>query len=231
MARGSAVLAARAHARYPRGGPPSFRAALDLSLAPPDEGQADPDDPSWFISPYEEIGRRLVDLIEQRADARNAEERAEAQVALDAFLEEIEAEAQPGPPEKGPGAEILKALITEGRELLRLCWDLFSFTIGDETRDALHDQGIRDPDEQQVWVARLSLPVLARCELLALRDEKRVCDEWKRGCGQHPTAKRLAVWILAHRLGLGAHSLHRKACNHDDQKYFKKHSDPIAKYL
>lgn len=231
LARGSAVLAARAHAAYPRGGPPSFRAASDLSLAPPDEGQADPDDPSWFISPYEEIGRRLVDLIEQRADARNAEERAEAHDALDAFLKEIEAEAQPGPPEKGPGAEILKALITEGRELFKVCRDLFPLTVGDQTRVALHDQGIRDPDEQQVWVASLSLPVLARCELLALRDEKRAFDQWKRGSGQHPTAKRLAVWILAHRLDLGAHHLHRKACNHDDKRYFKDRPNPIAKHL
>ena len=192
----------------------------------------DPDEP---LGMYDLLGRMLVEDVESWVSAPDKEEREKRRerlwdlsrgVAVELGVEAVVKKS--GQP-KGPRADILKALIKEeGEVLLELCWDLFPLTVANETREALRAQGIHDDEEQQYWTARLALPVLSRCELLALKAERREeRPRWKPLRGLHPpTPLRLAVWVEAHRLGLSAATLTRKARGHD-AAYFKERTNPI----
>lgn len=86
----------------------------------------------------------------------------------------------------------------------------------EETRNLLKDLGLEDEGEQNSWAARLALPVLSARELQAVRSYL-----YK---GGWLTPRRMAILILARRLGLEAPHVARRIAGADEEGEFKNHA-------
>jgi hypothetical protein len=202
-----------------------LRFAADLAHAEGDSnGRED------FLSPYEDVGRELVRLIEAREAARGTQERQEAQKELDEFLDSIAVKVRKGRPAEGPSEEICKALVTEGRKLLTLCWDMLPAEISGTTKQVLAKEGVIGEDEIQLWATRLALPVLSRPEILALKVQHEEAANWKTALPR-PTPRRLTIWILARRLRMKPVTLADKMLGSEAAEYFAGKPNPVDRFL
>ena len=183
-----------------------------------------------YISPYEDIGRELVPLVEDYQFAPDKNERARAEKELDEFFKRVGARLAPGRPSEGLPRELLNKIVAQGRSLVELCWNISSFEISGSASDIFYTHSVPD-SERHLWAARLALPVFSCAELQALQAESREAAAWTRGTGQHPTARRFIIWVLAHRLRADATTIARAALNTEDAEYFRDRSNPIHRFL
>jgi hypothetical protein len=183
----------------------------------PEEVLWDDEGPAGEQSPYDEVGRRLVELLDTRRYAKPGNEYRVASRFLNEFLTEIDVRHGKGTRQKGPPPNLVAALFAEGKQLLSLCWDIFPFSISRRSeevlRQALGDAGDDTPVEELcLWSARLALPVLSCPEILALKSQREEARSMGKQ-GWRPTPRRFAVWVLARRLRLDAKTLARKVLN------------------
>ncbi len=98
------------------------------------------------------------------------------------------------------------------------------------TASELDGQGVTSSDQQQLWTARLVLPVLSQPEILALQDPTgKGKDQWAPKV--RLKARRLAVWIIAHRLGLEGKTVAYKAIRRSAAQDFEGWPNPIEAFL
>ena len=181
--------------------------------------------PGFRPSPYEFLARQLVPLIEDHLFAFDKRQRKRGKRELDYFLEELAATLAPGRPKEGPHIGVLNTLVTQGRQLLQLCWGMFPIDVSDQTRRLLSECGALEAI--QIDAACLAVPLLSRAEILALKTEADEAANWTRGEGSYPTSRRFVIWVLAHRLGARATALAGKALDSDDVRYFRRRQNPI----
>jgi hypothetical protein len=193
----------------------------------------DPDTPG-YVSPYEKIGERYVEMIEDWVAARDKRERAWAGGRMRGFRDYMASAlgvvVKKNLPQ-GPHKDMLKALVSELRSLLGLCWSIFPIKTGSRVAAELAGQGVTGPREQQIWSARLALPVFSAPEVSALRSETEKATRLRKRGGSYPTARRYAVWVAAHRLQLDPRSLAGKALNRDAETYFLNEDNPIEQFV
>lgn len=214
----------RYQARFPSFSPRNAAVQTDAS------GEYDSNDPSTYRSPYEDIGENYAELVENWVSARDPVERAQWYDKIEDFRNRLAGEIGVtvigrGRRPEGPNKAILKALVKEGRVLFELCWKP-PVEVSPETDKALADLGA-PPEEHEAWALRLALPVLSGKEVAALQREWRKAHSQRRGGGERPTALRFTVWSLAHRLGLPAPVVARKALHTDAPQYFVNRQNPI----
>lgn len=185
----------------------------------PEDPLFDPEDPTSY-------GRHEREIVRQLAASS---EGVDAPAKFQRILRELGLRRRRGPPAAVPPGTC-KALVREGKQLFESCWELTDIAPSPQTKGVLAAEGVDDADAQQRWSTRLALPVLSRCELLALKAERREETARRKTLpGVHPpTAVRFVVWVVAHRLGLDASTLTRKARGHD-AAYFKDRKNPIDK--
>jgi hypothetical protein len=170
------------------------------------------------------IAAFLLELLDNRASARTDDEIQEAQNTLDDFLEDL------APPPTSlklvvtNQLHLLKPIVAQGVELLKVCWDVSTLDIPDGTRKMLRAHKVTRRQMQQRWAVRLMLPILSRHEILALEIESEKQRSYKpKEKKSYPTAQQLAVWILARRLNLEARPLARYTLTATTAyKHFKK---------
>ena len=170
------------------------------------------------------VSAQLLELLDNRASARTRDEIKEAQNTLDGFLEDL------APPPTSfklvvtNQLHLLKPIVAQGVDLLKVCWDVFTFDIPDGTRNMLHAHRVTSGQMQQRWAVRLMLPILSRHEILALETESQQQRSYKPEKGKsYPTSEQLAVWIVARRLNLEARPLARYTLTATTAyKHFKK---------
>ena len=169
------------------------------------------------------IGYDLACFINALRAAQAGAARKKAQSDLDDFLVRVGAQLEAGRPLEGPSKDALKTLYTEGRSFLALAWGTVESEPSDRTRTALAAVGIESTEQQQLWSARLALPILSAVELRALQAEIKSARTWRKRkmMGKKPTARRFTIWVLAHRLDLGADSIAQKVGAGSDWDYFK----------
>jgi hypothetical protein len=177
-----------------------------------------------WVSPYEELGRELLRLVEafRFADKTN---RQSAKTALHSFLQAIQAKLSRRRPPEGPPLRVLGGLLAEARGLFGICFGaLREFEISDSTRRVLGAQHV--PAGQALsWSARLALPVFSRKELSAMWRVAR--EDPREAITPPPTARKLAVWLLAHRLQMHAPFLARKLLGNAAVRDFRRVPNPI----
>ena len=170
------------------------------------------------------IAAFLLELLDDRASSRTRNEISKAQKTLDDFLEDL----APPPSSKKlvvtNQRHLLEPIVAQGVDLLKVCWDVFTFDIPDGTRNMLHAHRVTSGQMQQRWAVRLMLPILSRHEILALETESQQQRSYKPEKDKsYPTAEQLAVWILARRLNLEARPLARYTLTATTAyKHFKK---------
>ena len=177
---------------------------------------------------YEFLGRWLVEDVESWI---SAPDRVEGRKGLNSSVHAIAVElgAEPvdkkGGQPKGPRPQILKALVREGEALLEVCWELPPINLNAQSRKVLDALGVTTVTDEERWSARLALPVLSRPEIHALQDPTGGGVDVLAG-RVYKKARRLAVWILAHRLQMKASTVSRKGVNPPDSEKFKKDLSP-----
>ncbi len=175
-----------------------------------------------FNSFYEELGFDLHPLIDEVRFALNSATRKRA---LRDLLRFIEGYWGHRPPE-GPPKALLKALVTQGMDLVALLWSVLPFDVSQETSERLHTEGVLEA-EMPTWVARLALPVFSACEIAALLSANARKTAHTKRKGTRPTKQRWAIWLIAHRLGGGAPMIARKTLYTNAERYFKGRANPI----
>ena len=199
---------------------PTFTAFVNM--AEPTEIVGDDDGNVESRSAYEEIGRELVWHLNALEAASTGATRKTAEKELKAFLQAVTTASTGGRMRTGPHPDLAKALSRELRELLQVAIDALPFTASVPTCNLLKSQGVADA-EVTLWVLRLAFPVLSKVELGVLLDSVNPTARPKFRGGK-PTPRRLAVWILARRLGMDTKSFGRRVCGSTDEIYF---SDPL----
>ncbi len=199
------------------------RVTTELAFTDPDTG----DD----VSPYDNIGRDLVELVDARErTAPKSPERKQAKDALADFLNWIGAAWSKGRhPDVAP-TNVLKALLREGVGILKLYRNARSVDISGNTRTLLEPYGISSEEDVYVWVAQAALPVLSRPEILTIRAQYDKANHGGRA-GSRPTPLRVSVWILSHRLMMDPVSLARRTRGETVSEYFNNKSNPIEAFL
>ena len=183
-----------------------------------------------LASPYEDIGRELMRLVEARDTARrneNDEALHEAEERLEDFERSLGARLGRGRPREGPSELLLQTLFEEGCELLGLLWHIFPFEVSDRTHDLL-SRFEPSEDERVLWAARLALPQLSRPELRALRDPEE--RGWTALRGIDPSPQRLCVWILSRRLSLEPVYVARRTVGARASETFEDASNPVDRF-
>ena len=178
----------------------------------------DEDGPTGAYSPFEEIGRESVALIEDR-DSKEAgtEEAKEAQRAIDRFHKLISARRGRGRPPTGTTDEIMGALYREGTDLLAIIQAGFAACPSDGTRKFLSAHGIDEDAEQEFWATHLALPMLSARELAALYQYT--------GRINWLSPRRVWILFLAHRFNLSGPQVARRVVGSDEEEEFKLHGD------
>lgn len=156
------------------------------------------------------ISALLLELLDNRASARTDDEIQEAKNTLGGFLRGL----APPPTSKKlvetDQVDLLKPIVAQGVSLLKVCWDVFTLDVPDDTRNMLRAHKVTERQMQQRWAVRLMLPFLSRHEILALEAESEQKRSYKPEKDRsYPTPEQLAVWILARRLNLEALQLGR----------------------
>jgi hypothetical protein len=186
------------------------------------------------LNPYEDIGRDLVWLIDVQERARAAGDHGAAHAAradLDDFLRRIAVHRGRGRPAEGPSETIVQALVSEGRDLFELLWFRFPSEVSQKSENLLGEHGVAE-SERALWAVRLALPILSKPEIQALQSEVEQSANWTRASGQ-PTPRRLSVFVLAHRLGMEASTVARRATGGSGGAYeeFQGAVNPIDAFL
>ena len=185
---------------------PGFRAAADV-----------PEMPDSY-SLYEDVGRDLCLLIDDVEAASTKPARTSAMGALDAFLKNLGARRSAFRPTKGPSKTTLKSLDSEAKTLLALAWRVFGENPSERCSPVLASLGVTNSDEQRVASLRLALPVFSSVEVRALSAE----------LPKRATARRCAVHLLAHRLGIPETTIAPKVGAHSDLEYYRSATHPIS---
>ncbi len=200
-------------------GPPTFLPE-DVSVLPQD------DLPETLR--YDYLGKQILWYAEELQFAFSDRQRDRIKDYLNNFLRETQAKLPAHPPQKGPPAAVLRALKTQGEELIGLCWDILrgeQFDISHTTTEILADHAAM---ETRAWAARLALPVFSCPEILALQAQSE--EKWEKGSGAYPTPKKFVIWVLAHRLDLAEldeiEALVYKASARTIKSYFSVPEDP-----
>ena len=161
-----------------------------------------------YISPYEDIGVRLANLVEDReaAPARSEEKRI-AKHQLGLFLNEVALKVR-GRPTSLPGV-VAKRIVQEGSDLVELCWSALAadFPLSELTRRVFTSYSV-PPSEMLDWAIRLTVPNFSALELTALRRRGRAIHRSPAAPMSH--SRDFAVELLAHRLGRPAAKVARK---------------------
>ena len=189
---------------------PGFRAAADVPEMPDGEG--------WSYSLYEEVGRELCLLIDDVDEAVTEAARSSAKKALDAFLKDLRARRLARRPTIGPSAKIMKSLDSEAKTLLGMAWRVFDEKTSERSSTVLASLGVTDSDEQRVASLHLALPVLSSVEVRALSAQ----------LPKRATARRCAVHLLAHRLGIPETTIAPKVGARSDLEYYRDATHPIS---
>ena len=189
-----------------------------------------PKNRSFYQSLFEEIGRELVKRVE---DWIVTPDKTDASKKLDELWHELAAElgVEIGShrlPE-GPQADILEPIVTQGRQLLTLCWNELPPGISAKTNRAFSDSGVAQLGEQKLWAARLTLPILSEPEIRTLIDQADSARDWRLK-DSPPTSLKVVIWILAHRLQVDAKSIARKVSEGGLSEYFYVKHNPIDSY-
>ena len=190
-----------------------------------------PKNRSFYQSLFEEIGRELVKRVE---DWIVTPDKTDASKKLDELWHELAAElgVEIGShrlPE-GPQADILEPIVTQGRQLLTLCWNELPPGISAKTNRAFSDSGVAQLGEQKLWAARLTLPILSEPEIRTITDQATLAKTLPLA-STRPTPLRVVIWILAHRLQVEPKSLARKVSGASTAEYFSGNNNPIEKHL
>ena len=116
--------------------------------------------------------------------------------------------------------------------MFKICWKSCHTPLTDQTTTTFEEHGVCDQRDQRIWAGRLALPILSKNEVIALLDEVEAAHvAVKRRKGLKPTPRRFAVWLMAHRLGLKADTVLRKAYGSESPAYFRKRKNPIKPSL
>lgn len=199
--------------------------ATDLAFYEPDTE----DSTGGYVSPYEDIGRRLIVAVEDLQFGA-AGEQGKAKKALKALETKVGAILGAHRRSEGPPRHALRQIAAQGVSLIELCWNCMPCEPSSQTVQVLVGHG--SPDSQvATWAARLSLPMLSRPEIEALIAEIRIFTNWRKGDGSYPTPRRFVIWLLAHRLGMKATTLARSAQNTRAVDYHRGRSNPIDNRL
>ncbi len=192
--------------------------------------------PGFQPSPYELLAREFVELVEDHVFAVEKSQRNRAKRVLNQFLDDMEANLASHRPRQGLPPAVLDALISQGQTLIQLCWRIFPIEVSDETRGILVNEGVSGAAIEP-WAARLALPFLSQAEILTLKAQGEKMDQWKEGERERgktesgrPTPKRLAIWVLAHRLQIPAHRIARGFVGRAESEHFKK-PNPVEAFL
>lgn len=161
----------------------------------------------------EEIGERLANLLDELETARGSgdeDRKEEVEAELDRFLRSLGVRGGGnvpgyGRPREGPTPLLVQRLFEEVRLLFKLCWELWPFDPSERTRAVLAEHGIEEED-CGLWATNLALPVLSTVEVRAVAEQIPIARGEEAG-PTNPTPRRLAVWILSHRLSMAPTSL------------------------
>lgn len=183
-------------------------------------------EPIGAVSPYEEIGRELCQLIDQCEEVPT-QERPDAQGEIDDFIAKLAGKRRKGGEGEGLTKPILKAFFSEASRASSIGWDAV-FTEPDVTaQEVLASWDISSREEQTQAALRLAFPILSSRELIGLRRYREERDQ-RRGLGPGPTARRFAVWLLAHRFKRPPQSVANRVGAGSDWDYFEGSRSPIS---
>lgn len=197
---------------------------------PPTITEYDEDGPVGSYTVYEEIGRELVRVLQAfNAAEPGSDERETAKARLDAFLEDVGARAPAHRPSADPPEEMLHELYRQGRELLNSLWTPRVVGPDGLSRDVLAAAGA-DQGDFIDWARRLAVPALSWPELQAIHQQ---ATEAFTGSSdlKKPTARRMTIWVLAHRLGSPPERLAGKLGASSDYDYFKYAPNPVDEFV
>jgi hypothetical protein len=172
---------------------------------------------------YADVGRELMRLVDDVDRAVDADEREAPREALKQYQKEI-AKRRRGSPRKGPRDELLRALASEGDQLLELLWLTLPSKISQRTDQLLATHKVARSD-RNLWAFRLALPILSKPEIQALRDPSET--GWTKRRGIKPSPTRLCTWILSRRLGMKPVSLARKTLGARASETFEGIANPV----
>jgi len=164
-----------------------------------------------YLSPYEDIGLRLVQLVEARETARSGSpERREASAELKRFLQSIALQTRGRPTDLHQIA--VRRLTDEGEQLVALVASVLAESpeLSERTVEVLASFEV--PREEMLgWALRLALPMFSGPELLSLR--RGIDKDARRGEGLNGFPREFAVHLLAHRLRRPVGPIARKTTN------------------
>jgi hypothetical protein len=191
-------------------------------------------------SPYDDPGRILSGLIEERDSKASAVERSQVQETIDDYLVTLGARRRPHRAPILP-PDLLRGLVAEGTRIVEICWAVLPVSMSSRTHSLLSPflEGVGDDEDSgtqlgamNLWRRRLALPILSTPELLALDDPT--------GNGRDALlvqervrlkSRRLAIWMLARRLRLDAATISRSAVNARDSENFRDSPNPVDAFV
>ncbi len=176
---------------------------------------------------YQEVfGHEFVARLEALLGATGAEDRAAARDELDTFLVDVGARPPAHRRDEDPPGPALREMFTQLRHLLELLWmPLGEVGTAERARAILDAHKVSEADRHQ-WCLRLAVPALSWPELQAVMDQQEQAASWGK-LMQLPTARRLAVWILARRLGSPPARIANKVGAGSDWDYFNEATNPV----
>jgi hypothetical protein len=169
-----------------------------FSTYPPDLAGyevTDDDGGGGYVSPYEDVGRELVELVDNLKYALTKASRREASAQLRSFHNRLLGWDGPGRHPKFPNTDVLKALAGEFTNLLQLLRGICLPPAPAAVLIALSDAGATD-GEYDLWRWRLALPILSRLELQVLDTKVMSCASGV----SRAVYRRFAIQIMSHRL-------------------------------
>ena len=112
------------------------------------------------------------------------------------------------------------------RSLLEVMWAPLSEVEVGERAGAVLDAHSVPEAERHEWCLRLAVPALSWRELQAVMDQQEQAAKWTKQM-KRPTARRLAVWMLARRLGSPPARIANKVGAGSDWDYFNEATNPV----
>ena len=174
---------------------------------------------------YAEITGRLQMLGNLLHAAKNSSERKSIQKTLDGFLAVVGVTLPAHRTSSDPSKPALRKLFAEGRALLEVLWTPLPEEPSEATCEVLAALGAEEQTFRS-WALRLSVPVLSWPELQAVEDQHRQAVAWTKQIPR-PTARRLAIWMLARRLGSPPERIANKVGAGSDWDFFKEAPNPV----
>lgn len=198
------------HEAVQRGDRGAFWSSAAMFTEDPDVMYLVPDDElqrEVWVSWEDMVVSEFRDRFRAVRGARSEEEADEAYSGMEAFLARVEAYPRPrGRHRRLPAEPILRALVAEGAELIRLLWQHLPIEPTERTLDILRARGVPRLAAPLV-IARLACPLLSEPELATLMEEADARRKRSRGTDEQPTPLRFAIWVLEHRLRVPASAI------------------------